>query len=89
MKKYDALIEHIQSYAFSGGVDSTFLLKAAVDTFGKNSKKVLAITIKTPYIPAWEIEEAKEFAASLGVEQVVLEKYLNVSIKNNGMATVF
>ena len=88
MKKYDALIEHIQSYdnvviAYSGGVDSTFLLKAAVDAFVKNSKKVLAITIKTPYIPAWEIEEAKEFAESLGVEQVVLEMDLDVSIKNN------
>ena len=43
--------------AFSGGVDSTFLLKLCGEALGKDA---VAITIVSPYIPKWEIEEAKE-----------------------------
>ena len=60
--KYNELIKYIKSLgkvvlAFSGGVDSTFLLKAAKEALGDNVK---AVTIMSPYIPKWEIAEAKE-----------------------------
>ncbi len=50
--------------AFSGGVDSSFLLKIAADTLGKN---VLAITVVSATYPQTESTTAKQFAQSLGV----------------------
>lgn len=88
MKKYDSLLEYIRSFekvviAFSGGVDSSFLLKAAADAFAHHPENVLAITVKTPYIPNWEFKEAVELASSLGVQHVQLEMDIDDSIKNN------
>jgi uncharacterized protein len=57
--------------AFSAGVDSTFLLKVAVDTLGCGN--VLAITGKSNSLVREELEEAVQMAAALGVEHVVLE----------------
>jgi uncharacterized protein len=56
--------------AFSGGVDSTLLLHAAREVL---QDRVMAATISTPYIPRWEIAEAKEFAKSLSVHHAVLD----------------
>jgi uncharacterized protein len=50
--------------AFSGGVDSTLLLKVAHDTLGKD---VLAVTASAEIHPRWEVEEAVEFARTMGV----------------------
>jgi uncharacterized protein len=55
--------------AFSGGVDSSFLLKVAVDTLGE---RVAAFTEASPLHQAWELTEARELAARLGVRHVVL-----------------
>lgn len=55
--------------AFSGGVDSSFLLKIAVDTLGD---RVAAFTEASPLHQAWELGEARELAAALGVRHVVL-----------------
>jgi uncharacterized protein len=66
--------------AFSGGVDSTFLLKAAKEALGDNVK---AVTILSPYIPKWEIEEAKQLAAELGVIYEIIEVPIIDEIKNN------
>lgn len=57
--------------AFSGGVDSTFLLKAAVDTLGADH--VLAVTADSETYPSSELEEAKELAARIGVKHQVIE----------------
>ncbi len=57
--------------AFSGGVDSTFLLKVAVDTLGKEN--VLAITADSETYPSSELEEAKRIARELGVDHEVME----------------
>ena len=66
--------------AFSGGVDSTFLLKAAKEALGDNVK---AVTIMSPYIPKWEIAEAKELVKELGVKHEIIEAPIIDSIKFN------
>lgn len=57
--------------AFSGGVDSTFLLKAAVDTLGKEN--VLAVTADSETYPSSELEEARVLAEKIGVKHQVIE----------------
>ena len=57
--------------AFSGGVDSTLLLKAALDTLGKD--RVLAVTADSETYPSEELEEARKIAKELGAEHVVIE----------------
>ncbi|MDD5072819.1 MAG: 7-cyano-7-deazaguanine synthase, partial [Candidatus Omnitrophica bacterium] len=56
--------------AFSGGVDSTFLLKVAKDTLGRNN--VLAITATSETYPSSELRDAKRLAKKIGVRQVVI-----------------
>jgi pyridinium-3,5-biscarboxylic acid mononucleotide sulfurtransferase len=53
--------------AFSGGVDSTFLLKVAHDVLGE---KAVALTAVSPSYPAFELEEAREIAREIGVRLV-------------------
>lgn len=57
--------------AFSGGVDSTFLLKVAIDTLGAD--KVLALTATSPTYPEFEFNEACRLAREFGAEQLVVE----------------
>ncbi|MDI3547419.1 MAG: pyridinium-3,5-biscarboxylic acid mononucleotide sulfurtransferase [Halanaerobiales bacterium] len=71
--KYNKLIDYLKSLdslvvAFSGGVDSSFLLRAAKNALGD---KVVAFTITSPYHPQWEIQEAAELAKKIGVKQVI------------------
>ena len=56
--------------AFSSGVDSTLLLKAAQDCLGTN---VLAITAKSASVPAREIEEARSFCERENIRHVIVE----------------
>lgn len=56
--------------AFSGGVDSTFLLRVAADTLGE---RVTALTAISPSIPEEDRARARRLAAALGVRQVVIE----------------
>ena len=56
--------------AFSGGVDSTFLLKVTFDTLGP---KALAVTAVSETYPQSEARGAREFAASIGARHVVIE----------------
>ena len=53
--------------AFSGGVDSTFLLKAAKEALDKN---ILAITIVSSMNPKREIKESVEFCKEIGVKHI-------------------
>lgn len=55
--------------AFSGGVDSTFLLKTAHDVLGDNA---VALTAGLRSVPAFEMRDAKEFCRDEGIRQVVL-----------------
>lgn len=56
--------------AFSGGVDSTFVLRIALDALGE---KAIAVTGKSPSVPAWELEEARALAATLGATHRIVE----------------
>jgi uncharacterized protein len=68
-----AIIKDLQRVvaAFSGGVDSTFLLKVCVDVLG--SQNVVAFTGLSPTCPEREIAEARKLAALIGVELVTAE----------------
>jgi uncharacterized protein len=55
--------------AFSGGVDSTFLLRMAHDCLGE---KVLAVTADSDTYSSEEVTEAKRYAGSLGIRHIVL-----------------
>jgi len=57
--------------AYSGGVDSTFLLKVAKDTLG--DKNVLAVTALSPLYPERELTGAKKVAQELGVRHLLIE----------------
>ena len=57
--------------AYSGGVDSTFLLNSAVDTLGANN--VLACMSVGPSEPSDLYKKAVEFAGSIGVEFQTVE----------------
>jgi len=75
-QKYQKLEEILREMgslliAFSGGVDSTFLLKVAHDTLG--SAAVCAVTATSPTYPESELEEAKSLARLLGARQLVIE----------------
>jgi len=56
--------------AFSGGVDSTLLLKAAADALLPG--KVLAVTVDGPIYPPGEAAEAGRLADSIGVRHMVV-----------------
>lgn len=56
--------------AYSGGVDSSVLLRAAAETLGQN---LIAVTAVSETYPAEELNLAKQFAASLGVRHRILK----------------
>lgn len=66
--------------AFSGGVDSSFLIYI-LKMFSE--AKVSAITIITPYIPDWEVNEARSFCKSLKIEHEVIELPIHKSVRTN------
>ena len=74
-EKWDKLIISLKSLgrvavAFSAGVDSTFLLRAAHEALGEN---VIAVTGRSLAFPETEGREAAAFCRELGVEQITVE----------------
>jgi len=73
-EKYDRLrsiLAHMESVAigYSGGVDSTLLLKVAVDVLGENA---VAMIGRSETYPTREFEEAVKIAESIGARYVVV-----------------
>jgi uncharacterized protein len=56
--------------AYSGGVDSTFLLKTALDTLGRDN--VLPITAKSDTFPKREYKLAKDITKKFGIKLVTI-----------------
>ena len=56
--------------AFSGGVDSTFLVRVAFEVLGENA---VALTAQSPSFPVWEFNDAVRMAREIGVRHVVIE----------------
>ena len=56
--------------AYSGGVDSTLLLKAALEALGD---RALAVTVASAIHPTGEVEEAAALARQLGARHSILE----------------
>lgn len=74
-EKYKKLQENLRdlgsvAIAFSSGVDSTFLLKAAHDVLGD---KAVAVTASSCSFPKRELEEAKKFCRENGIRHVICE----------------
>ncbi|HDR15025.1 MAG TPA: ATP-dependent sacrificial sulfur transferase LarE [Desulfobacteraceae bacterium] len=73
-RKFEKLLEILGRFesvivAFSGGVDSAFLLSAAHQKLGS---KVIAVTAESVIYPVSETERARNFAKNLGVEHIVI-----------------
>ena len=66
--------------AFSGGTDSSLLLRAAHDALGA---RAIGITIRSPYMSSREITEAVKFARIYGIRHEILELGVADEIKDN------
>jgi pyridinium-3,5-biscarboxylic acid mononucleotide sulfurtransferase len=81
-EKLNTILKGFESavIAFSGGVDSSFLLYRAHKI---KKSGIIAITIKTPYIPNQEIEEAEEFTNKYGIKHRILDISFPEIIRHN------
>jgi len=74
-EKVDKLRDYLKTLesvavAFSGGVDSTFLLKIAHDILGD---RAIAVTARSLSFPKRELEEASVFTKENGIEHIIID----------------
>ena len=60
--------------AYSGGVDSSLLLKVTVDVLG--SKSIIAVTADSPIYTLNELENAKSITKELKVKHIIIQQYI-------------
>ena len=92
VEKREKLIQKMAQYArqdvmvaFSGGVDSSLLLKLAHEAAQKTGKEVYAVTMQTRLHPTGEIEEAKRVCEEIGAVHIVIavDELEEAGIMNN------
>jgi uncharacterized protein len=76
-RKYARLVDIIKGYgsvlvAYSGGVDSTLVLRAAKDAFGADPGKVLAVTADSYTVPRGEVGTAAKICKKIGAKHVTI-----------------
>ena len=83
--KFDRMCEILRSLehvavAFSAGVDSTLVLKAALDTLG--SQNVIAATADSESLARAEFDEARSLTEQLGAQGTValLNEYFTIMV---------
>jgi len=82
---YQKLLEYFKglgnaALAFSGGVDSSLICVAAHQALGDNA---IALTVSTPYIAQWEIEEARCLTGKLSLQHHIIPLEIPDIIRTN------
>lgn len=72
LRKLEKLLKDMTSVAvaFSGGVDSTFLMKVAADTLGE---RAMAVTVRSSLFSEREFNDASEYIKGLNVRHVIID----------------
>ena len=92
--KRDRLLEILRglgktAVAFSGGIDSTVVAKAACLALGENA---VAVTADSPSVPRAEIADAKRLAEQIGIRHIVVatEEFADPDyVRNDGSPLLF
>lgn len=78
-QKFDHLKSSLGDYvregliiAFSGGIDSAFLLWASSQVINGNSGRIIALTTTSPSVPQKDLQDAREFTERIDVEHLVI-----------------
>ena len=85
-EKYDNLVSYMAklgdcAVAFSGGADSSLLLKISHEVLGD---KCTALTYHSPLMPARDIDDSITFCKEYGIRQIVIERNsISAEVKKN------